>query len=653
MRNLFLLMAITLSACANAPTTLPTRTATLLQESPTTTLTPTPVATKTPLSYDGKSFRLKTTDEIELFAKQWVAGDTWIILSSNGDGRSERWQPLVDELRKTGYSILTYDWRGTNASIGGATDWQSALKDARAALQFARDNGARRIVLIGGSLGGIASIKLGSNSDVSGVVSLGAPYRAESLSINENDLNNIKSPKLFITSSKDSIVSPSEVQWLYDHATAPKSIHIYEDSAHGVDLLNSVYRDDLVRRIVEFVIAVAPMKTTQADAWREDLTVLAFAIRQGHPKAFYKNNESSFNSRVQQLYDNIPKMDANQIKAGLMRICAMFDGHTRIFFGQSAMDWHLYDFRLYQFSDGVFVIQSDLENNKYVGAEIVNVNGQPIKKILDQLSEYIEHDNEYWLKFLAPTYLLLPELLQEIGVINDIAHPNFELRMRDGTLVNVNPPVISPSEFRSKMPLFQLPIRPEMTWTARRTESFWMTTLANGDALYIQYNQVRDTNKNGSLYDFVQDALKIFQQTKAKRVILDIRQNGGGDNHTYGPLLIFLMNELINQPGKLYVLSGRNTFSAASNFLTEVETRTKAIIVGEPMGSSPNLYGDTRTYTLPNSKIEAWISTRYWEKSSPTDKRTSIEPHIKVELSSKDWFAGRDPVLETALAHTA
>jgi hypothetical protein len=40
----------------------------------------------------------------------------------------------------------------------------------------------------------------------------------------------------------------------------------------------------------------------------------------------------------------------------------------------------------------------------------------------------------------------------------------------------------------------------------------------------------------------------------------------------------------------------------------------------------------------------------YWEKSEPGNPRDAIEPDIPVELSSGDYFAGRDPVLQAALA---
>jgi hypothetical protein len=58
--------------------------------------------------------------------------------------------------------------------------------------------------------------------------------------------------------------------------------------------------------------------------------------------------------------------------------------------------------------------------------------------------------------------------------------------------------------------------------------------------------------------------------------------------------------------------------------------------------------GDGHCYVLPWSGAICSISSRYHE-SIPGDQRVWIEPALKVELSSKDYFANHDPVLETVL----
>jgi C-terminal processing protease CtpA/Prc len=116
-----------------------------------------------------------------------------------------------------------------------------------------------------------------------------------------------------------------------------------------------------------------------------------------------------------------------------------------------------------------------------------------------------------------------------------------------------------------------------------------------------------------------------------------------------GHLEEVLRDPAIDRPGRLFVITGRITFSAAANFATDLEQETGAIFAGEAMGGSPNLYGDARQIHLPYGTQDLYMATRYWERSTPDDQRITIEPTIGVSLSSADYFAGRDPVLDAIL----
>ncbi len=134
--------------------------------------------------------------------------------------------------------------------------------------------------------------------------------------------------------------------------------------------------------------------------------------------------------------------------------------------------------------------------------------------------------------------------------------------------------------------------------------------------------------------------------SRPSRVILDVRHNNGGNSYLYPPIIdAFTSWELAVRTGKLYVLIGRNTFSAAQNFIAQLDKRRRAIFVGEPSSSKPNFVGEENNLTLPWSGAIVSISNRYHE-NIPGDKREWIEPDIKIELSSSAYFANRDPVLE-------
>jgi hypothetical protein len=43
------------------------------------------------------------------------------------------------------------------------------------------------------------------------------------------------------------------------------------------------------------------------------------------------------------------------------------------------------------------------------------------------------------------------------------------------------------------------------------------------------------------------------------------------------------------------------------------------------------------------------IATEYTQRGEPGDRRLAVEPDIRIDLRSADYFAKRDPVLARAL----
>ena len=135
-----------------------------------------------------------------------------------------------------------------------------------------------------------------------------------------------------------------------------------------------------------------------------------------------------------------------------------------------------------------------------------------------------------------------------------------------------------------------------------------------------------------------------------RRVIVDLRLNGGGDNTTYGSLTTLFGSKAVNKRGKLQVLIGRATFSAAANFAAEIDRATRAVFVGEPTGGGVETYGDTFPVLLPTVGWTVHIAARYHErKKSKSDRRLAVEPDVRVDLTSTQYFARVDPVLDRAL----
>src|SRR3954470_9104169 len=83
------------------------------------------------------------------------------------------------------------------------------------------------------------------------------------------------------------------------------------------------------------------------------------------------------------------------------------------------------------------------------------------------------------------------------------------------------------------------------------------------------------------------------QETKPRAIIVDVRHNNGGNLTLLPPLLsVFREYEAAHKDGRIYVLMGRNTFSAAQFFLGEMDRYTNAKFAGEPSSSRPNFVGE-------------------------------------------------------------
>jgi tetratricopeptide (TPR) repeat protein len=114
-----------------------------------------------------------------------------------------------------------------------------------------------------------------------------------------------------------------------------------------------------------------------------------------------------------------------------------------------------------------------------------------------------------------------------------------------------------------------------------------------------------------------------------------------------------MRSQRLNPRGRVYVIIGRHMFSAAQNTVNYLKKWTDAIFVGEPTGSSPNQFGDAVPVKLPNSGLEPYASTVWWQDQDERVKDPWVAPDLAVEMAGTDYDRGYDPVLETALTAKA
>ena len=376
---------------------------------------------------------------------------------------------------------------------------------------------------------------------------------------------------------------------------------------------------------------------------QQELRSLAETMEATHPDLFHDVPRATFRAQAAELAESAPDLSRDELVVGLMRLAALpgaRDGHTAIYpFDQHARSLHVYPFRLYDFADGLYVVGS-LGADDLTGRRVTAIDGTPIDEVVDRVRPLVPHDNESGLRWLLPEFVATAEVLRGLGIVDgDSATFSFA----DGTEAILEP--VEAGEVASTLGGAPAPLQTEHdpAWLRSVDDPQWLTTLDAGKVVYLGYRLT-----TGSTHDVAERLFALARKQAVRRVVVDVRLNHGGNNTTYGPLLDVLSRPAVQK--KLVLLTGRSTFSAAGNFVAEVDRNTSARIVGEPAGGAPSQWGDSTPITLERAGLTLHVATLYWEFGPPGDTRTETPVDVRVEPTAADFFAGRDPVLARALA---
>lgn len=394
----------------------------------------------------------------------------------------------------------------------------------------------------------------------------------------------------------------------------------------------------------------SPVGTDQLAAARAELDRALERLSAAHPEPFHAVGRAEFTAALEELKASLGELTPDQALVGLMRLWARLsterDGHQFAFLAED-VDEPIMPLRVYEFDEGLFITAAMNPHQELVGARISGIGGHPVETVLAALEPLVPRDGPATVPAFRPIYLLKVAVLRGLGLIGP-GDVSLEIE-EDGGSRSVSVAPVSANEFEAWadwLAYTGLPPRDGLRATQQRADAFWVERLP-GSGIYVRYSAVRNVST-----EQIEELQQMAADHPEDRVVLDLRQNPGGDNHDYPPLLGALADPSIDRPGRLFVLTDRITFSAASNFATELEQRTSAIFVGEPMGGGLNFWNDVIWLNLADYVVpmRVAISVRHWVMADPDDLRLSIEPEVAVPTRAADYFNGRDAVLEAALS---
>lgn len=196
-----------------------------------------------------------TQDGGLVYADMYGKGDHGVVLAHGGRFNKESWAKQARALAAAGFRALAIDFRGYGQSRGPGQSQPLGAPlhfDVLAAVRYLRQNGAKTVSVVGGSMGG------GAAADASVEAEPGEIDRLVLLAAwASGPPEQLKGRKLFIVSRDDigsgDIPRLPKIRDQYERAPGPKELVILEGSAHAQFIFATEQGERLMREILRFL----------------------------------------------------------------------------------------------------------------------------------------------------------------------------------------------------------------------------------------------------------------------------------------------------------------------------------------------------------------------------------------------------------------
>ena len=410
--------------------------------------------------------------------------------------------------------------------------------------------------------------------------------------------------------------------------------------------------------------------------WREDLrfAVDTFLARD---RSFSPEARQQFRTAIAELQRTVEGKTDDQIIVELAKAVALAgNAHTRLYLLRNRSELRRYPIRVWWFADGLYVVRATPEYSELLGARILRIAGRNVEQVKQQVVPLFA-GNASWRTYMSAYTMTSPDVLIGLGLIAADGIAEIEFTNRHGK--------------KGKRRLEPLPLRktdqPTESWwdlcpTRPRDDGSWLSALSLDAArlplylqnterqywsqylqterlFYIQFDRSGNAPTGPSLSEFGKRALTELQSAAVNKIVVDVRFNTGGDLSIGRPFINQLTAFAKEHQIKVYVITGRATFSAGIFHAMQLRQNVNAILVGEPIGDVLEIWSEGGNLLTPNSRLSLHYADRlhsYSPLERPEFKQylvtdtdlsiTNATPDILVRMSAGDYFAGRDLALE-------
>jgi hypothetical protein len=315
-----------------------------------------------------------------------------------------------------------------------------------------------------------------------------------------------------------------------------------------------------------------------------------------HWDLFAHVSRAEWDGEIAALAAEVPGLTDAQMGARLRRLIARAgDGHTKIRpYPEDATAVARFPLELYLFTDGLYVVGAPQARAELVGGRVRAFGTVPVERALLEMQAYVSVDNTIGYRDWASAALTSPDVLEALGAVLPEEPLDLELSFADGRRersfverVELPREVFARSQYgtlgRERLPGWvyacdsaagELPL-----YLRAENLPLWFTDVPGKRLVYCWFGAVDDP-PGGTFAEACRKLFEHVAEVGAERLVLDMRLNDGGNTGVVLALIHGLIRcEAVNQPGHLYVITGRRTFSAAMNACSLLELHTAAIFV--------------------------------------------------------------------------